>query len=604
MPLGADAFLNDVRTWGRSWSFLDPPAYGWGQYMAAARHNNTHMLQRLLSRTKSKQEVGVVGLDGRSALHVIALFGDFVEAGNMLLKAGEDPSIQTRLGEDSLQYAEKFGRPQLAAMLRSALMSRLSQNKSRGHGKPLTRELLRSVKSPRRRYSATPPAPPRQADFRSSTQRCCLHSCNGRGKCRAGACQCHRNGTGFDCNGFLPPTAPARCPLGRRHGIYIGAHGLQVSGATLTEVRQHWVSLARDCARQAVATVAPTTHGIYSPLDMFLLRLLNDESVRAPSVNCAQAVWHPTFGVRLYGNTEEELKWRIKGRISGLRSDAYMQELPHVELPHVHEEHQDVGSCGSPTGLLWPGDVVLSYWGLADCHPPDTTMIVVPPGVRHSPKLRRSDAKWTVVDPELVGIATKAYAPHRIHAPRKRQLFFRGATREDKVPPPVAAACLKLNRSADDRRCIDGLYSLGVRQVVKALIGQHPIVSFNEIQPKGNGSYRHNLLNSEFCLTSPGMGFGVRVVDYVAAGCIPVVVRPGRLRMPLEPDLDYSTFGVTIPFHDIPKLPRLLESMSADEIRSKRERLRDVHKKFIWDEHYGSAYETVRGLLLRALQSS
>ena len=117
-----DAVLNDDSTWGRSWRFVDPPSYGWAQYITAARFNQTALLARLI-RGKTK-EVNVVGLDGRSALHVAALFGDLVEVGRLLLDAGEDPSIRTRLGDDALVYAEKYGRPRLASLLRDAMAKR------------------------------------------------------------------------------------------------------------------------------------------------------------------------------------------------------------------------------------------------------------------------------------------------------------------------------------------------------------------------------------------------------------------------------------------------------------------------------------------------
>ena len=116
--------------------------------------------------------------------------------------------------------------------------------------------------------------------------------------------------------------------------------------------------------------------------------------------------------------------------------------------------------------------------------------------------------------------------------------------------------------------------------------------------------YMRALQDSEFCLTSPGMGFGVRIVDYVAAACIPVVIRPGQLLMPHEPDLDYDGFAVSVPFSEIASLPALLGGLSEAAIRAKRERLRQVHKMFLWDEKYGTAYETVRDALARQLAAT
>lgn len=100
------------------------------------------------------------------------------------------------------------------------------------------------------------------------------------------------------------------------------------------------------------------------------------------------------------------------------------------------------------------------------------------------------------------------------------------------------------------------------------------------------------------------MGFGVRIVDYVASGCIPVIVRPGRLSLPYEPDLDYEGFAVSVRFDQIASLPALLDGMSEEQIRRKRERLQEVHRLFIWDEGYGRAYEYTRELTLRRLNAT
>ena len=64
--------------------------------------------------------------------------------------------------------------------------------------------------------------------------------------------------------------------------------------------------------------------------------------------------------------------------------------------------------------------------------------------------------------------------------------------------------------------------------------------------------------------------------------------------MPFEPDLDYSEFAVSVDFADIAHLPSMLAGLSDEEIRRKRERLRDVHRMFVWDAAYGRAYEAVR----------
>ena len=56
-----------------------------------------------------------------------------------------------------------------------------------------------------------------------------------------------------------------------------------------------------------------------------------------------------------------------------------------------------------------------------------------------------------------------------------------------------------------------------------------------------------------------------------------------------------------LPFEDTPCLPALLEAIRPAELRAKRERLRELHCRFVWDERYGRAFEAVRDAVLRKL---
>ena len=475
---------------------------------------------------------------------------------------------------------------------------------------------------------------------------CCIHSCHGHGRCVDGRCtDCpSANEDDFDCS--LPPaplprgvvwpgaearraryeaaaTSGERCPHGRPHGLFIGVRGLRISEQEASFSKGRRGLQSGVCRQWPVRTLEPGLSGIYAPLDVFLLRLLDDPALRAPSAACAQAEWHPLFAQRHYGNVDEEFKWKLKAALASRRAvhtappagevagdgphapPPARTPAPRSALPHIHEEHQDMGACGAPAGLYWPGDVILTYWGARECHPADTSAIVLPGGSRTTPRIERTPRQWLSVDAELVRLARDAYSPQRMHAPRERVLFFRGAVREGKAPPDVAAACLDpATRRSDDRRCRDGLYSLGIRQAVWRLHGRHPLVRFNANVTGRPRSYPAEMRASEWCLTSPGMGFGVRIVYAVAAGCLPVVVRPGQLRLPYEPELDYEGFAVTLPFRDIDSLPAILGAMSDAAIRAKRERLRQVHRMFLWDAAYGTAYETTRDLLLRRLNGS
>ena len=107
---------------------------------------------------------------------------------------------------------------------------------------------------------------------------CCIHSCHGKGRCVDGACACDR-GAGVDC-GEVNTASRGRCPHGRRHGIYVGELGLAISAGMPTRQARPGVFGARECAAVPVSTIEPDANGIYAPLDVFLLRLLEDHSLR------------------------------------------------------------------------------------------------------------------------------------------------------------------------------------------------------------------------------------------------------------------------------------------------------------------------------------
>jgi hypothetical protein len=73
--------------------------------------------------------------------------------------------------------------------------------------------------------------------------------------------------------------------------------------------------------------------------------------------------------------------------------------------------------------------------------------------------------------------------------------------------------------------------------------------------------------------------------------------------MPFEPELDYDSFGVSISFDDLPRLPALLASFSEPTLRAKRERMREVHRMFLWDDDYGHAFTAVYDAVLAKVRS-
>ena len=465
---------------------------------------------------------------------------------------------------------------------------------------------------------------------------CCIHGCHSRGECLNGWCACKPPWSGPDCGvrrtvGPAPPT----CPPGSERGIYIGLRGYAIT-RTMPSARAERLG---PCEAEPLAAFEPHSTSIYAAAGMLLLRLLRDERHRAASAHCAAARWDPLFGSRIHSNAGMLIKWQLQAALVASRlaldaggvesaaahvgagSDegaAVVQRPPKRSLPQIWSEGSaDRGGCDAPIGIFQPGDIVLTHWGDQRCFARGVSYVIMPPGSAGRGSLGattgqttggggRDQHTWRARDARLVAAANATYGDLQwLHRPRSRALFFRGSVREKRHPREQQ--CYTPRRPSRHCRTI---YSMGLRQMVHRLLGQHPMVHFNRPSTMrasadpatDEGSY-HSLLRSyDFCLCAPGKGFGNRIVDYVASGCVPVIVRPGDLLMPLEPELDYDGFAVSVPFEAVPSLPSLLANMSSEALRRKRQRLHEVHRLFIWDEAYGQAYDAVLSRISNALK--
>ena len=430
----------------------------------------------------------------------------------------------------------------------------------------------------------------------SISERCCLHGCHGRGRCVEGRCYCPRAWSGPDC-GVPSPSVRAGNDLGI---VYIGAAGQRLAETMPTRVcrfercggREEGRGLrgAGVCEGAPITTLDPGSHGIYLPPDVMLVRLLAEGGrVRARRPSCGALSWHPLYSVRLYKNLNVRLKWRVQASATDVR-------IASADGTRwIHEEHLDRGECDGAIEAYWPGDVVLTLWGDTECWPRDVHHIVLPPATAGTDALTldiRGPSTWRVHDPRLVAAARGAYGSEAaFQRPRRRQLFFAGGVRYRR---DHARACYRpvTPRGACRKRW---MYSFGARQVVQALLADHPLVSFNKRRiATSSTEYHATLREFTWCLSMTGTSFCPRIADIVASGCIPVLIRPGHVLWPFEPELDYSSFAISVSFEEIPRLPSLLANMSEAALRGKRERLREVHRMFIWDDEYGSAYETTR----------
>ncbi|GLC68059.1 hypothetical protein PLESTF_000640400 [Pleodorina starrii] len=141
-------------------------------------------------------------------------------------------------------------------------------------------------------------------------------------------------------------------------------------------------------------------------------------------------------------------------------------------------------------------------------------------------------------------------------------------------------------------------YSGGVRQAIKKLLSsltpRPPDVEFLEGRTE---SYRKLLQTSKFCIAPYGYGWGLRLVQAIEYGCIPVIIQD-RVYQAFEDFLPYEEFSVRMPLSDVPRMVELLRSYTEAQMAVLRLGLAKYFRAFIWNREYGGmAYEwTLAGL--------
>ena len=109
-------------------------------------------------------------------------------------------------------------------------------------------------------------------------------------------------------------------------------------------------------------------------------------------------------------------------------------------------------------------------------------------------------------------------------------------------------------------------------------------------------NYFKEIQNSVFCFDAPGFGFSVRILDYMANGCIPVIISQDMV-WPFEWNIDYSHFSLRFAKSEIPTIASRLRSLSKREVFKLQHGVNIHHKKFLWDANYGEAYKTTIHIL-------
>ncbi|KAG2491281.1 hypothetical protein HYH03_010287 [Edaphochlamys debaryana] len=145
------------------------------------------------------------------------------------------------------------------------------------------------------------------------------------------------------------------------------------------------------------------------------------------------------------------------------------------------------------------------------------------------------------------------------------------------------------------------VYSGGTRQMVFRMLKNATSTEGVELIEGRVHDYHTRLRASKFCFAPYGFGFGIRLVQAMQTGCIPLVIQD-HVYQPFEDTMPYEEFSVRLPLRDVPRLVDVLRSYSDDELARMRLAMAKYYRAFIWyREDDGMAYEwTLAALQQRA----
>ncbi|KAG2436914.1 hypothetical protein HXX76_006433 [Chlamydomonas incerta] len=149
-------------------------------------------------------------------------------------------------------------------------------------------------------------------------------------------------------------------------------------------------------------------------------------------------------------------------------------------------------------------------------------------------------------------------------------------------------------------------YSGGTRQAIKQLLTSVHIANGNStpadvVFVEGRTpDYRQLLLASKFCIAPYGFGWGLRLVQAMEFGCIPVIIQD-HVYQAFEDFLPYEEFSVRLRLSEVPRLLDILRTYNPEQRAALRLGMAKYYRAFIWNREYGGeAYEwTLAGLQRR-----
>lgn len=133
-------------------------------------------------------------------------------------------------------------------------------------------------------------------------------------------------------------------------------------------------------------------------------------------------------------------------------------------------------------------------------------------------------------------------------------------------------------------------YSGGSRQILHRLAKEWAdpdfvVLGTGDARP-ADFDYHQYLRTSKFCVSAYGHGWGIRTVQIMLNGCVPVIVQEHALQAQ-EDVLPYEAFSIRLTNDDLPHLRETLRGISDEQYRSLLEGVRRYMPAFSWDDAAG-----------------
>ncbi|PNW87479.1 hypothetical protein CHLRE_02g144050v5 [Chlamydomonas reinhardtii] len=152
-------------------------------------------------------------------------------------------------------------------------------------------------------------------------------------------------------------------------------------------------------------------------------------------------------------------------------------------------------------------------------------------------------------------------------------------------------------------------YSQGVRQLIHKLFG--PGGKYDPKGPNarpdykvggpGGGEAATYMQQSRFCLAPMGSGWGIRLVEAMISGCVPVIIQDHVYQAHWDV-VPFPEFSIRVGRHDLHRLVELLDDVAPQELEELQAGIERYHRAFFWDAQWGGlAYNyTIQALKQRA----